>query len=223
MEKYLSKRDNIEGKLVFDIFSVRIRNTLVFMRKKWLEVLRNIANGSTQRPELKGENCMSKTKEVKEKVKPETHRSLARCIFARLIHSSPSFEITEHGRMLLMPVLSLPKLKFLLAKEMPNKKTLEKLQSICDLMSLFKDGVIVQEILIQRFQQCMISGEFRTLPFFAPLIETTKVVNIIRGQLVRYELPLIDFLHSMAVLVKNRMEDAGVLERQKDDCIKRAI
>jgi len=144
-------------------------------------------------------------------VSPDTQHSLARCLFGRLVRCSPFFQITDFGRMVLAPVFESPETRFLAAEDELDESDRTRLAALRD-KCLPVQQTVLEEVFIERFCQGMINGELAELPYLAPLINSPAVVDIIQHQLLQLQLPLVDFLHSLAVLVKNRMESAGLLE-----------
>lgn len=163
-----------------------------------------------------------------EEVSLETNRSLARCIFGGYLgkYLDNLLQLTENGMDLLGPVLEDPHLKFL-AKAL-GAEEVSRLQFLpgevpeternYSLLTVLRDrcaGIgetISRELFIQRFISQMLDGTLVDIDGLGYFISDAGGVKLIEKQLLQYQLPLVDFLTCLGMLVITRLEEVRLLK-----------
>lgn len=144
----------------------------------------------------------------------ETHRSLARLIFGSFAVQSchTKWRLADNGTNLLRPIVAERHLKFLqLGSLTKDSSLLIKLRD-----QLLKQATTISDdLILQRFRKQMMSGELAKIDGFDHFINKKSGVKLIEGQLVGFQIPLIDFLHCLAIYVIGRLEEFEALRRNK--------
>lgn len=158
---------------------------------------------------------MKKTRQ--EKCSRETHQAVAHSIFGGYIASSCQtiLRITDdRGIRIITPVVEDRHLDFL-RRGVPSTK------KICSQLTLLRKMLMAQKeaipdiLFLQRFEQQMVEGNLAEVAGLDYFISKKEGVKLIETQLVGFQIPLVVFLHCLAVYAIARLMETKLLKRNK--------